>query len=160
MKIPQSYRHTTVHWGKSQSDIMKLLLKFGIRDVRFTMLESRNEIICEFNYPTEIDGKTINFGVRVQIPIPDMGREKNKERVKNQTHRALFYYLKTKFEALSFGIVEFVQEFLPHLVMLDKQGRSATVYQMIGEQVKQGYITGKQEGVLLLEGPREERKKR
>ena len=154
MAIPQSYRHTTVHWGKSQADMLRLLSKHGVKDVRFTTLESQKCVICEFSYPTKMENKDVVLGVRIMAKLPEMGRLADAERVKNQVHRALLYYLKTKFEALQFGLVEFVQEFLPHLVLMDKDGRSSTVYQQIGQQVKRGYITGAQGGLQLLEGPK------
>ena len=150
MRTVQSYRHTTVHWGKSQADTLRMLSKHGVRDVRFTMLDSRQIIICEFSYPTKLEGKEVLLGVRIQIKLPSQGRLADTERTKNQAHRALFYYLKTKFEALQFGLVEFVEEFLPHLTLIDKQGHSSTVFQMIGQKVKHGYITGQQSGQLLL----------
>jgi len=150
-KLPSSYRSTTVHWGKSQANIMRLLSKHGVLDTRFTMLESRREVICEFNYPCQIESKNVNLGVRIQVPLPDEGRNRDGDRIKNQAHRALFYYLKTKFEALDFGLVEFIQEFLPHLTLIDKQGRQATMYQMVEQKLKKGYITGTQSGVKLLE---------
>ena len=147
----KSYKTTAVHWGKSQASICKLLSLFSVQDVRFTMLESRSEVICEFQFPTILDEKSVLLGVRLVVPIP---KAKDVEQAKNQVHRALFYYLKTKFEALQFGLVEFVQEFLPHLVMFDKNGKTGTVYQMIGEKVTQGYVTGKQGGNMLLEDMR------
>lgn len=150
MRTVQSYRHTTVHWGKSQSDTLRMLSKHGVRDVRFTMLDSQQMIICEFSFPTKLESKDVLLGVRIQIKLPSQGRLKDTDRNKNQVHRALFYYLKTKFEALQFGLVEFVEEFLPHLTLMDKQGNSSTVFQMIGSKVKQGYITGHQSGQLQL----------
>lgn|SRR3990167_4597978 len=148
----KSYKQTQVHWGKSQASICKLLSLLGVQDVRFTMLESRNEIICEFNYPTRMENKDVLLGVRIVVPIPKDA--KNMDQAKNQLHRALFYYLKTKFEALNFGLVEFVQEFMPHLVIFDKSGKSGTLYQMIGEKVKKGYVSGSQGGNMLLEDMR------
>lgn len=110
------------------------------------------EIICEFSYPTTLEEKEVLLGVRIVVPLPKSA--KNVEQSKNQLHRALFYYLKTKFEALNFGLVEFVQEFMPHLVIFDKQGRSGTVYQMIGEKITKGYVAGTQGGNMLLEDMR------
>jgi hypothetical protein len=126
MRTLKAYQSTSVHWGKSQADISKLLTKYGIQDTRFTFMQSRNELICEFNFPTQIEGKSVAIGVRILLPIP---KSKDLEKAKNQIHRALFYYLKTKFEALSFGLVEFVQEFMPHLI-INQGGRSMTLYQI------------------------------
>jgi len=146
MKILKSYKQTKVDWAKSQVQITKLLEVQGIQDIRFTFLQSRNELICEFNYPTKIENKDINVGVRILLPIPD-----NSEQAKRQIHRALFYYLKSKFEALNFKLVEFIQEFMPHLVIFDKQGNSRTLYQIISPQYKQGLISVNQGEIKMIE---------
>jgi len=156
VNVPSSYRTTVVHWGKSQANILRLLASFDVVDVRFTMLDSRGEIICEFNYPTEMEGKDTVIGVRIKVPFPPPGRIKDSERLKNQAHRALFYYLKTKFEALQFGLVEFIQEFLPHLVIADKSGHLGTVYQALGPKLKQSFIAGGQGNIPMLEDMRTE----
>ena len=148
MRTLKAYKQTSVHWGKSQADISRLLEKFGIQDTRFTFLQSRNELICEFNYPTIIEEKNVSIGVRILLPIP---KSKNSEQAKNQIHRALFYYLKTKFEALGFGLVEFVQEFMPHLIVFDKQGHSRTLYQIINPQYQRALIKGEQGEIKMLE---------
>jgi len=144
----KAYKHTSVAWGKSQANITKLLTEYGIQDTRFTFLQSRNELICEFNYPTKIEDKDVSIGVRILVPIPKL---EDLEKAKNQIHRALFYYLKTKFEALSFGLVEFTQEFMPHLVIFDKQGNSKTLYQIISPQYSKGLITGQQDDIKMIE---------
>lgn len=146
MRTVKAYKHTSVNWGKSQAQITKLLEQQGIQDVRFTFLQTQNSLICEFNYPTKIDGKDVSVGVRILLPIP-----KDDEKAKDQIHRALFYYLKTKFEALNFGLVEFIQEFMPHLVVFNKQGESKTLYQIIQPQYQKGLVTGQQGEIKMLE---------
>ena len=146
-----SYKQTAVHWGKSQADISKLLMKYNIGDTRFTFLNSKSELICEFNYPTKIDNKDVVVGVRIVTHIP---HRKDLEQAKNQVHRALFYYLKSKFEALSFGLVEFIQEFMPHLVLYDKNGNPTTLYQQIIPQYKKQLITGEQGEIKMLGEPK------
>ena len=152
MKTVKAYKQTQVNWGKSQAQITKLLDQQGIIDVRFTFLQSQNSLICEFNYPTKIDDKDVSIGVRILLPI-----QRENEKAKNQIHRALFYYLKTKFEALNFGLVEFIQEFMPHLVVFDKKGQSKTLYQIISPQYKRGMVTGKQKEITMLEASKEEK---
>ncbi len=146
MRTLSAYKSTQIHWGKSQANIWKLLSKHGVKDVRFTMLESQGSIICEFNYCGEVDGKPNTFGVRIQVPIPQ-GRDS--ERLKNQAHRALFYYLKSKFEAMSFGLVEFVKEFLPYLVIPTKTG-TTTVFEAMGEKMKKGLLMKHFDAVPLI----------
>lgn len=148
MKNVKSYAKTSVNWGKSQANICKLLEKNGIEDVRFTYLSSSNELVCEFNYPSEMQNKKVNIGIRILLPLPKID---NKEQAKNQIHRALFYYLKSKFEAMNFGLVEFSQEFMAHLVIRDKTGNTKTLYQLIGQQYKDGLICGKTDIKMLTE---------
>ena len=149
MKKLNAYKSTSVNWAKSQANIGKLLDKVGIKDVRFTFMASQGSIICEFNYPTIVDDKEVNIGVRIIVRLPE---SKNQEQSKNQVHRALYYYLKTKFEALDFGLVEFVQEFMPHLIVYDKNGGTKTLYQVIAPQYNKGLITGQQGDIKMLEG--------
>lgn len=147
MRTVKAYKHTSVNWGKSQAQITKLLIQQGVQDVRFTFLQSQNQLICEFNYPTQIENKKVNVGIRIILPIPDW---ENPEKARNQIHRALFYYLKTKFEALNFGLVEFMQEFMPHLIVFNK-GVSQTLFQSIGPQYKKGLMTGQQGEIKMIE---------
>jgi hypothetical protein len=142
----KAYKATQVNWAKSQGQIGKILDVRGIKDVRFTFLQSQHSLICEFNYPTKIEQKEVDIGVRILVPIAD-----DSEKSKNIIHRALFYYLKTKFEALDFGLVEFIQEFMPHLVVFDKQGSSKTLYQIISPQYNKGLISGQQGEIKMLE---------
>ena len=146
MRTVKAYKSTQVNWAKSQAQIAKLLTLQGIQDIRFTFLQSQNSLVCEFNYPTKIENKDVNIGVRIILPIP-----KDDERAKNQIHRALFYYLKTKFEALNFGLVEFMQEFMPHLLINEPSGRKRTLYQIISPQYKEGLITNQQGEIKMLE---------
>ncbi|KKN52785.1 hypothetical protein LCGC14_0609030 [marine sediment metagenome] len=147
MKKFNSYRQTKVNWGKSQANICKLLGRFNITDTRFTFLQSQNKLICEFNYPTEIKEKPVNIGIRIIIPVPE---SKDTEQAKNQIHRALYYYLKSKFEALEFNLVEFTQEFMPHIVLFDKKGVSRTAYELFEPQYKKNLLTGNQSEIKLI----------
>ena len=117
----KAYATTSVDWTKSRGDIQKLLEKNDIKDVAFSDFENNFQIIFLKNL--EFEGKRIRMGVK--LVIPNMNT-----RNKNQLHRALFYYLKAKFESLDFGFVEeyneaFVKEFMPYLVT-DRSGKTVS----------------------------------
>ncbi len=152
MKTVSAYKATSVQWGKSQADISKLMTKQGIQDTRFTFAQSKNQLICEFNYPIIIAKVEKPVGVRIVLPIPITH---DLEKAKNQIHRALFYYLKTKFEALNFGLVEFTQEFMAHLVITNKQGQSTTLFQAVMPQFNKGLVNGEQGDIKMLPEGRE-----
>ena len=141
----KSYKTTSVNWGNSQVDITKLLNSNGIQDVRFSFIRSMHTIICEFNYPDVVNGKEIPIGTRIMWPC-----QSDDEKVVNQMHRALFYYLKSKFEANTCEAMEFKREFFAHLVVFDKNGNSKTMYDMIGPQYEQGLLSGEQGDIKLL----------
>ena len=141
-KLP--YKNTQVSWSKSQEQIIKLMVKAGIEDVRFTLMRSRHELICEFTRPTEHNGKTFPIGVR--IVIPDVN-EKNE----NRLHRVLFWYLKSKLEILEADFIEFLEEFFPHVVIFDKEGMTRTIYEMLAPKYKELMSEGKAPQLMLPE---------
>ena len=157
MKKIKSYGNTRVHWGKSQADISKLLTGYGVKDTRFTFLDSRQEIICEFNYETKISAygveseQGMNVGVRIITPIPE---SRDDEQAKNQAYRVLFYSLKSKFITVTIGQREFVKEFMADLVVFDKKGNSQTMFQAVMPQYVKGIVSGQQGEIKMIEEPK------
>lgn len=123
--IENAYKSTDVHWAKSQTKIMEMLNQLGIDQIRFTSLEDR--FILEFM--AHIDERSIPKAVRIITPLRvrknDDPTKRNKEL--NIIHRILFNHLKAKFVAIGNGLTEFEQEFMSHLVITDKSGRSTTM---------------------------------
>jgi len=120
----KAYKNTKVDYVKSQISISKLLNQNGIRDIQHSSFQDKVQIM--FIKELKVEDKNMKVGVKVVVPDVE---DKNK----NQLYRALFYYLKAKFESLTFGFVEeyneaFIKEFMPYLVT-DKSGR--TVADMI-----------------------------
>lgn len=115
----KAYKNTKVDYVKSQIAISKLLNNNGIKDIQHTSHQDKVQIV--FIKEMKIEEKNMKVGVKIAVPEVD-------ERNRNQLYRALFYYLKAKFESLTFGFVEeyneaFVKEFMPYLIA-DKQGRT------------------------------------
>lgn len=140
---PAPYANTTVHFAKTQGEIVELFDRYGIQDVRFTSMGSQGQLILEFTNYVEVQKQPVPASVRIVIPGVT---EKNR----NQLHRALFYYLKSKMEALSFEFVEFVKEFFPYLVTLDNTGRPTTIYDYLGPQYKLALASGQNHVLNLL----------
>ena len=115
----KAYKNTKVDYIKSQIGISKLLNNNGIKDIQHSNFQDKAQIM--FIKELKVEDKNMKVGVKVVVPDVE---EKNR----NQLYRALFYYLKAKFESLTFGFVEeyneaFVKEFMPYLIA-DKQGRT------------------------------------
>lgn len=127
--ITGAYKNTSVYWGKTQSQIMTMLEQVGIDQIRFTSLPDR--FVLEFM--ARMDERSIPKAVRIIIPLKtqksDDPVKRNKEL--NIIHRILLSHLKAKFVAIGNGLTEFEQEFMSHLVITDKAGRSTTMGEML-----------------------------
>lgn len=140
-----AYKTTTVNWAKSQTAIVKLLNARGIYQTRFTNLEKKFAV--EFMVPQT--PKPI--GVRVVVPLQyDGDNEEKRQKDLNRLHRVLFYHLKAKFVAIDSGLTEFMEEFMPHLIIMDAKGNSTTLGQAILPQYTQALESGEQKDFKLL----------
>jgi hypothetical protein len=120
-----AYKTTGVYWGKTQTQIMQTLEQVGITQTRFTSLEDR--FILEFM--AKFDDRAIPKAVRIVVPLKTRPNEPPEKRNKelNIIHRILLNHLKAKFVAIGNGLTEFESEFMAHLVITDKAGRSTTM---------------------------------
>ena len=142
----KAYKNTKVDYIKTQIQIGKLLENNGIVEKQFTDSLEQEKTQIVFIKPLDFEGKKIKMGVKIIIPnVVDKNR--------NQLYRALFYYLKAKFESLSFGFVEeyneaFVKEFMPYLVV-DRQGR--TTSDLILPKLSDKFLESKEGEQLYLD---------
>lgn len=140
------YQDTQVSWPRSQAEIVKALSKRGIYQTRFTNLEDKFAV--EFLAPQK-EGKPI--GVRILVPISYEGDDQEKrEKELMRLHRVLFYHIKAKFVAIESGLTEFMEEFMPHLIVMDKKGNSTTLGQELLPQYKEALESGEQKDFKLL----------
>ena len=133
--VRSAYKTTGVYWAKSQSQIMTMLEQLGINQIRFTSMPDR--FILEFM--AQFDERSIPKAVRIITPLrtkpTDSPDKRNREL--NIVHRILLNHLKAKFVAIGNGLTEFEQEFMSHLVVTDKAGRSTTMGEMLLPQYEQ-----------------------
>lgn len=104
---------------------MKMLEQVGIDQIRFTSMPDR--FVLEFM--AKFDERSIPKAVRIIVPLmtrpSDQPDKRNREL--NIIHRILLNHLKAKFVAIGNGLTEFEQEFMSHLVVTDKSGKSMTM---------------------------------
>ncbi len=148
----KAYKNTKVDHVKSQVAISKMLNDNGIRDIQHSSYQDKAQIL--FIKELKVEDKLMKVGIKIVVPEVE-------ERNKNQLYRALFYYLKAKFESLTFGFVEeyneaFVKEFMPYLIA-DKQGR--TVADIVLPKLNKALEHGKEGEQLYLEDASEEETK-
>ncbi len=156
----KNYRGTEVHWGKSQSQIMQMLADRDIRDVQFTNIswETATQAGLEMdkgNYAIMLlfqknmrlpDSSSGKIPVRIIIPNIDQ----NDARALNQYYRLLHWYLKTKFEAIDTGLVDFAEEFMPHLQITSPTGGIGRVWDMFKQNYYKALGKGEQPNTMML----------
>lgn len=147
--ITSAYKSTDVHWTKSQTKIMQMLEQVGITQTRFTSMEDR--FILEFM--AQLDDRSVPKAVRIITPLrtrpSDDSTKQNKEL--NIIHRILLAHLKAKFVAIGNGLTEFEQEFMSHLVITDRKGKSTTMGEALLPQYDQNLQDGSMPQFLLGE---------
>ena len=151
--MSKSYEGTTVNWAKSQTQIVQLLNKQGIFESRFTNLEDK--FVLEFRV---VESKKLILGigtakgvtVRIVVPFKKETDQKRRERELSRLHRVLLNHIKAKFVAIENGVTEFMEEFMPHLVIMNLQGDSTTMGQALLPQYKKQLENGEQKEFNLL----------
>lgn len=96
-----------------------------------------DRFILEFM--AKFDEKSIPRAVRIVVPLetrPETAPEKRNKEL-NIIHRILLNHLKAKFVAIGNGLTEFESEFMAHLVITDKTGRSTTMGEALLPQYQQ-----------------------
>jgi hypothetical protein len=148
--IENAYKSTDVHWAKSQTKIMEMLNQVGITQIRFTAMDDR--FILEFM--AQLDERSIPKAVRIIVPLRTLPTDEPSKRNKelNIIYRILLNHLKAKFIAVGNGITEFEQEFMSHLVITDKTGRSTTMGEALLPQYTQNLADGTMPQFRLGEG--------
>ncbi len=145
----KAYSNTKVDYVKSQMGINKLLRDNGVEDSQHSNIQGKAQLM--FLKELDVKGKMMKVGVKISIPdVTDKNR--------NQLYRAMFYYLKAKFESLTFGFVEeyneaFVKEFMPYLIA-DKQGK--TIADIVLPKLNKAIGTIKEGEQLYLEDASDE----
>lgn len=160
-KDVKSYRNTTIHWSKTQGEIMRLLEQRGIKETRFTNLSGETmaragvemeadttAIMVEF-FKNIQDSNGVGGTLPIRIVIPNIPDE---EKYRNQAYRIFFWYLKTKFEAIDTGLIEFEQEFMPHIA-IGKGSGIGTLWQAFKQRMLPAITSGQAADIKMLSNP-------
>lgn len=130
------YDRTEVTVIKSQNDIQQLLLEYGAEGIQWIVFRDdlpRLAFIIEAN----INGTRKKVGVQIDAPII---RPKNSPQGINykQSMRVMYWYVKSKLEAVAYGVKTFEKEFLDDIVYRLPDGREVKVGDLMLKQVAEG----------------------
>ena len=124
------YIDTEVPYERTKAEIEILLKSYGIKNIRWTTLEGQDDVL-EFIIEAEVQGAKKQMGVAVRPPHIIIkkklhGKVVDTENI-NQEYRLLFHWIKSKVEAVVWGLSTIEKEFLSQVTMKLPSGQESTV---------------------------------
>lgn len=109
-------------------------MKHGAVGVRFSSFAAYS--LLEFATTQGKDGPVLGYKITLTPRTDPLARNPlaYAEQAERQVWRVAYFWLKAKYEAIDFGLVEGQQEFMPYM-MLDVGGESKTVAQAFFESM-------------------------
>ena len=137
-KLP--YRTSTVTKGKTYGEIIGLLEDHGIKNYRWTKLDGID--ILEFPVIFKYRDMDRNFVVKLTVPRlhADISRGKgyhkttSHEYLEKESWRIFWWFLKSKLEAVEFGISDEFREFMPNIAHALPSGGETNLADLILEK--------------------------
>ena len=124
------YLDTTVPYERTKAEIEILLKSYGIKNIRWTTLEGQDDTL-EFIIEAEVQGVKKQLGVAVKPPHIVIKKKLHGKLVDteniNQEYRLLFHWIKSKIEAVVWGLSTIEKEFLSEILMKLPNGQQSTV---------------------------------
>ncbi len=152
------YSGTSISVEKTKMDIEMMLKEFGILAMRWT--ETPDSIkgielpLLEFIVETKINGVHKEIGFKIQPPLLTAKKRRNGRygdyvttSCPEQSMRLLFWYIKSRLEAVKFGLEEIENTLLSKVMMNLPDGSISTV----GESIRNQLILPTQSNNLLPE---------
>lgn len=126
-KLP--YKDTVVTKGKTYGEIVGMLEDHGITDYIWAKLKGTD--VLAFPLTIQYGDHDVSFKVKMTVPrlmyMLPVGKGRNAPKkltyLENQSWRIFWWYLKSKLEAIEFGISDEIKEFLYNVTYALPNGR-------------------------------------
>lgn len=102
------YEDTSVSTGDSMTQLDRLVTKAGIAVTRWTTLAGA----VRFEFQPAEGGEAF----RIEVPIQPGQTDRDSEQNRRQAFRILFWYVKSKLEAVEAGLADWRREFLAYMI--------------------------------------------
>jgi hypothetical protein len=157
-KKKSPYEGTEVDVDKSRAQIDRLLQEHGAEGVQWTTAWKQGKVHLRFVMRSPRTQKLVGFDVeppafkvKRKTWSPEKGRNIEVEEPNwPQAMRMLYYWLKAKLEAVTYGLREVEREFLNEMVVTTADGRETTVGELAQQQLQAGAMK-----LPMLEPPSE-----
>ena len=128
------YIDTQVPYERTKAEIEILLKSYGVKGIRWTSLEGQDDVL-EFIIEAEVQCVKKQLGIAVKPPHIYIkkklhGQLVNSENI-NQEYRLLFHWIKSKIEAVVWGLSTIEKEFLSEVRLRLPDGRETTVGEVV-----------------------------
>ena len=124
------YMDTEVPYERTKAEIEILLRSYGVKGIRWTSLEGQDDVL-EFIVEANVQGVRRQLGIAVKPPHIYIQKKLHGKLVKteniNQEYRLLFHWIKSKVEAVVWGLSTVEREFLSEVLLRLPDGRQSTV---------------------------------
>lgn len=135
------YTGTIVSPERTLSQIQQLLLDYGCEAVQVTR-DQHGRVEVQFAVEVEVQGVRRKIAVRVEPPLLATSKGRGYSKVTTadpaRSYRLLFWYLKSKLEAVSYGLASAEREFFSQVLVALPGGESATMGELAEESLVKG----------------------
>jgi hypothetical protein len=129
---------------RTKAEIECLLKSYGVKGVRWTSLEGQDDVL-EFIAEATIRGVKRTIGISVKPPHIYIKKKRNGRLVDtenpNQEYRLLFYWIKSKIEAVTWGLSTIEKEFLSEITTALPDGRVTSVGEIVIDLMGQNKLS-------------------
>jgi hypothetical protein len=128
------YEDTEVNYTRTKAEIECLLKSYGVQGVRWTSFQGQDDVL-EFLIIATIQGTQKTLSIAVSPPHIILERRKGPIENIDQEYRLLFYWIKSKIEAVMWGLSTIEQEFLSQIGLALPNGEKSTIGAMVGNLI-------------------------
>lgn len=129
------YRNTTISYGQSKNDIEEMLKESGVIAIRWTetpdSIQGVSLPILEFILNDVYNGVEKQIGVRIQTPLLYDKKKDITSPNRNASMRLLYWYLKSRLEAVKFGLDDVFTTFMSRVINTLPDGQTITLGETI-----------------------------
>ena len=136
------YQDTTVSVASTQQALITLLEKRGIHATRWTTYPD----LVRFEFQPKKQG----IAYRIEMAVEKGYSARQNEQLRRATFRIVYWYVKSKLEAIDAGLADMEREFLPYMIT----GPERVFFQEVEDAIKHGdrVLTLGEDSPLLPEG--------
>jgi len=137
------YKSTTISRAKTYGEIIGLLEGHGIKDYQWTRFQENDQLA----FPLKIKRPDVELGFMVKLNVPrlmypmKLGKGRNAPKkvtyLENISWRIFWWHLKSKLEAIEYGISDEIKEFMYNINYALPDGREVNLGELVMENASQ-----------------------